>query len=102
MRSCPSAVGMILVLAVVLPVSLCAGIVTLDFEGFPDGTLLTNQYSGLTFTNATVLMAGISLNEFEFPPRSGVNVVSDNGAPILISFSTPVPSLPPFLPTPRR
>jgi len=62
----------------------------LDFEGFPDSTILTTQYAGLTFTNAIILSAGISLNEFEFPPYSGTSVVSDNGGPITIDFATPV------------
>jgi hypothetical protein len=65
---------------------------TLDFEGFPDSTVLTNQYAGLDFSNAIILTAGISLNEFEFPPHSGVNVASDNGGPITIDFSTPITS----------
>jgi hypothetical protein len=64
--------------------------ITIDFEGFPDSTILANQYPGLAFINAIVLTAGISLNEFEFPPHSGVNVASDNGGPILILFNTPV------------
>jgi len=64
--------------------------VTLNFEGFPDSTILTTQYPGLTFTNAIILTAGISLNEFEFPPRSGVNVVSDNNGPMTIDFSSPI------------
>ncbi len=63
---------------------------TITFEGFPDSTILTNQYPGVTFTNAIILTAGISLNEFEFPPHSGVNVVSDNGGPMTVDFSTPV------------
>jgi hypothetical protein len=62
----------------------------LDFEGFPDSTILTSQYAGLTFTNAIILTAGVSLNEFEFPPHSGVNVASDNGGPISISFDNPI------------
>jgi hypothetical protein len=62
----------------------------IDFEGLADSTILTNQYAGLTFTNAIILTAGISLNEFEFPPHSGSNVVSDNGGPITIDFATPV------------
>jgi len=62
----------------------------IDFEGFPDSTILTNQYGGLAFTNAIILTAGISLNEFEFPPHSGVNVASDNGGPISISFDGPI------------
>jgi len=61
----------------------------LDFEGFADSTLLTTQIPGVIFTNAIVLTAGISLNEFEFPPHSGVNVISDNGGPISVSFASP-------------
>jgi len=52
---------------------------TLDLEGFPDSTILGTQSPGVTFTNTIILSAGISLNEFEFPPHSGVNVVSHNG-----------------------
>lgn len=66
---------------------------TINFEGPPDSTIVTNQYAGLTFSNAIILTAGISLNEFEFPPNSGVNVLSDNGGPITITFATPVTSV---------
>src|ERR1022692_3582415 len=69
---------------------LSAGTVTLDFEGFPDSTPLTTQYPGLTFQNATILTAGIGLNELEFPPHSGTNVVFDDGGPISILFDGPV------------
>ena len=81
-----------LLLAVVLlfPVFLAAGNITIDFESFADGDVLTNQISGLTFTNTVVMTAGISLNEIDFPPHSGVNVVSDNGGPLGIVFNTPV------------
>jgi hypothetical protein len=66
--------------------------VTINFEGFPDSTVLTNQYPGLTFSNAIILSAGISLNEFELPPHSGSNVAFDNNAPIAIAFSASVTS----------
>jgi hypothetical protein len=66
------------------------GTVILDFESLSDGDPVTNQFPGLTFSNAIVLSAGISLNEFEFPPHSGVNVISDNGGPITIIFATPI------------
>jgi hypothetical protein len=69
-----------------------ANATTIGFEGFPDSNILTTQYPGLTFTNAIILTSGISLNEFEFPPRSGVNVVSDNNGPMTIDFSTPTTS----------
>ena len=66
--------------------------VALDFESFPDGTLLTNQYAGVVFSNAQILSAGASLNEQEAPPHSGVNVVSDDGGPMSLVFTTPVTS----------
>lgn len=61
-----------------------------SFDNFSDGDILTTEVPGLTFSNAIVLSAGISLNEFEFPPFSGSNVVSDNGGPITIIFDSPV------------
>jgi hypothetical protein len=46
---------------------------TLDFEGLNDGDVVTNQFAaqGVTISNGMVLTVGVSLNEFEFPPRSG-------------------------------
>jgi hypothetical protein len=64
-----------------------------SFDNLTDGDLVTNQYPSLTFTNTIVFSAGISLNEFEFPPHSESNVASDNGGPITILFSTPVTSV---------
>lgn len=75
-----------------VPSSLVAGQVVIDFEGFPDSTILTNQYPGVTFTNAIVLTVGISLNEFEFPPDSGVNVASDNGGAMTLTFASTITS----------
>ncbi len=69
---------------------LLANSITIDFEGFPDSTILTTQYPGLTFSDATILSAGISLNEFEFPPASGTNVVFDDGGPMSVSFASPI------------
>ena len=87
MRSC--AVALLLFVAAV---PLTAGSVTLTFEGFPDSTILTAQYPGVTFTNAIILTAGISLNEFEFPPYSGVNVASDDNGPMSITFASTISS----------
>jgi len=75
-----------------LSISLPARAGTISFEGLPDSTILTNQYLGLTFTNAIVLSTGIGVNEFEFPPHSGTNVASDNNGPLSIIFSGPVSS----------
>jgi hypothetical protein len=66
------------------------GAVTLNFEGLAEWTSVTNQYAGVTFSGATVLTAGMSLNELEFPPFSGVNVVLDSGGPITGQFTIPV------------
>jgi hypothetical protein len=85
LRSCAVA---LLLLATAVP--LAAGSITLDFEGFPDSTILTTQYPGVTFTNAIILSAGISLNEFEFPPHSGVNVASDNTGPMTLTFASTI------------
>jgi len=60
------------------------------FEGLLDSTILTNQYAGATFGNAIILGAGITLNEFEFPPHSASNTASDNGGPMTILFSSPL------------
>lgn len=67
-----------------------ASLVSYDFESFDDLTPLSGQISGLTFTNATVLKAGFSLNELSFPPNSGANVVFDDGGAITIDFDQPV------------
>ena len=70
----------------------------IDFETFPggapitDSTPITTQFPGLTFTNTTVITAGITLNEFEDPPHSGTNVAFDDGGPLSISFATPITS----------
>lgn len=64
----------------------------ITFEGISDSTTVTTQFPGLVFSNATAITAGISLNEFEFPPRSGSNVVIDEGSPLSISFTAPAQS----------
>lgn len=63
------------------------GTLVINFESFLDSDAITNQLPGLTFTNTTVLTAGIGLNEIDFPPQSGTNLVFDSGGPITISFS---------------
>lgn len=73
-----------------LPAMLSAAPIFLDFEALSDLETVTTQFPDLTFTNTVALQAGISLNEFEFPPASGTLVVSDNFGPIEIAFATPV------------
>ncbi len=64
--------------------------ILVNFDGLSDNDIVTNQFAGLIFSNAIILTAGISLNEFEFPPHSDLNVISDNGGPISILFASPV------------
>jgi hypothetical protein len=68
----------------------------LDFEGFADLTVISDQYAsqGVTFTGATILNAGGSLNSAQFPPRSGKGVLFDwdlqFGGTMTVNFTTPV------------
>jgi hypothetical protein len=75
---------------IVLPGRLFAAPIVIDFDTLGDLGSVTSQFAGLTFSNATVLTAGSSLNEFEFPPRSGSNVLFDDGGAISIDFTTPI------------
>src|SRR5437867_13378164 len=79
-------------LALVAPIHPAQAI-TSDFEDFLDSTPLTTQVSGLTFSKATVITAGISLNESAFPPHSGTDVVFDAGGQLRIDFNTPQASV---------
>jgi hypothetical protein len=69
---------------------MAASPIVIDLEGLADGDVLANQIPGMTFTNATILTAGISLNEFELPPASGLKVAFDAYGPIRIDFSSPL------------
>jgi hypothetical protein len=64
----------------------------IDFEGLEDSISVTNQYSGfgVVFSNTTVIKAGLSLNESEFPPYSGTNVAFDDGGFMTLMFSVPM------------
>lgn len=72
-----------------------------DFEGIADNTSLVNQLMGLTFTDATVFTAGISLNDIDFPPHSGTNVVASGTTgggtgTLSLVFSAPLSSFDAF------
>lgn len=73
-----------------LPSRAFSAPITIDFETLSDFDPVTTQFTGVTFSDATVLTAGSSLNELEFPPHSGTNVVFDEVGPISISFVSPV------------
>jgi hypothetical protein len=66
----------------------------LDFESVEDlfgtGVVVDNQFAGdgVVFANTIALTAGLSLNELDFPPRSGVTAVSDFGGAMRIDFTS--------------
>lgn len=62
----------------------------LNFDGVKDGVSVTNQFAGLLFANATVITAGVTLNELEFPPHSENKVVFNDGGAMSINFLPPV------------
>jgi len=88
----PKSAALLGLLLAVSPVLRAASVV-IDFESFNSLDSITNQIPGLTFTDATILTAGVTLNEAEFPPYSGVNVVLDDGGPMTIAFDTPTDSV---------
>ena len=57
----------------------------------PKGNLPALDTGG-EFTNATVLQSVASLNEAEYPPKSGTKVVCDIGGPMRVVFSQPIKS----------
>lgn len=89
MRSVQCLLILLLLVLISKPVAAQSG--GRDFENFDDGAAIT-QYANLVFANSTVIASGISLNELEFPPHSGSNVVFDDGGPMTITFNGTVSS----------
>jgi hypothetical protein len=90
----PAFIVLLFLFSGLLPKATRADSLTIDFENLSDSTLVGSTYasSGVIFTNAVILTAGFSLNESDFPPNSGSNVVGDNGGPITLTFLTPISS----------
>ena len=66
--------------------------VVLDFEGLAEGSSVGTAYKtahGVSFSGATILVAGGSLNS-PYIPRSGANVVYDQTGAIEATFDKPV------------
>ncbi len=79
---------------VLLAACVCMGwnqafgaITTIGFDDLASGTVVTNQYSGVSFTGAEVLTEGTSLNS-TYPPVSVPNVVYDYQTGIITATST--------------
>jgi hypothetical protein len=68
--------------------------ITLDFENLSDSTVIGSSYAlnGVTLSGGVIATAGISLNDFDFPPNSGTSVAIDATGPINLSFTTPISS----------
>jgi hypothetical protein len=81
--------GCVVFLATMLS-PLSSGAATVNFEQFSDGQFVTSQIGGLTLSNAVILEAGNSLNEFDFPPRSGIKVLSDAGGVLSALFDSDI------------
>lgn len=80
----------VLVAALTIPSRSFADPISINFDSLSEFDPVTTQLPGLTFSNATVLTSGSSLNDIEFPPHSGQNVIFDDGGPMSIAFSSPV------------
>jgi hypothetical protein len=78
---------------IVAGVPPCSGTEIIDFDQLADSELVTTRFAGLIFASAIVLQSGVTDNEFEFPPVSPPNVISDVGGPISIQFGIPVYSV---------
>jgi hypothetical protein len=67
-----------------------ASAAVISFDDLSDGDVISTQYADVTFTNAIALSAGMSLDESEFPPRSGTTVAGSVGGSMRIDFSRPM------------
>lgn len=84
-----SLVSTFLFVVLSLPATLWADQL-LTFEGFADMTVLTTQYAGINFQGATILSKGGSLNDYDFPPHSGINVIYNPTGPMQLVFATAI------------
>jgi hypothetical protein len=68
----------LLALFTILALAPQASAALIDFESLAVDEFVTDQFAaeGATFGNAVTLVAGISLNEIDFPPSSGTHVIS--------------------------
>lgn len=66
---------------------IATNVQTVDFESLIDGDPL-GETDGITFVGFVAASAGITLNEFEVPPRSGLNVALNDAPEVSIHFGT--------------
>ena len=87
MRMLRSALLVAALAFIATPVS--AAPILIDFESLTEGDT-PSLLSGVTFDSAMVLTAGSSLNEIEFPPTSGLNVVFNLLSELRLDFTDAV------------
>jgi hypothetical protein len=80
-KSIENGLRVLVALALLLIGAAPSSAALIDFESLADLESVTNQFSsdGVVFANAVTLTAGVSLNEFDFPPSSGTKVISGLG-----------------------
>jgi hypothetical protein len=82
----------LLTLSIVMaPRAARATTIPFDFESFAEFDMPTDLGDGVTLGHAVVLAsydAGV-LNELDFPPHSGINLVSDADGPLTIDLAMP-------------
>jgi hypothetical protein len=64
----------------------------LTFEELEDLQPVNHFYPGVVFTNAVAHAAGLSLNEAEVPPASGITAALNDGGSVTIMWESPVTS----------
>lgn len=76
--------------ATLIVASASASSAVIDFEAFNDNFTLTDEVPGLAFAGGTVLTAEVGLNEFDYPPVSGTNVLAALNGTLLVEFGEQV------------
>jgi hypothetical protein len=96
-RSMPkfTAVLRAIIVLVILRSASNAALVTIDFDGMSDGLSASGLYTsnGVTISSGSIAVSGLfggSLNEMEFPPRSGEGVFLNDSDTTIFTFSTPI------------
>lgn len=88
MRIFRSALFVITLAACATPAA--AAPILIDFESLNEFDDVTTQFDadGIVFSGAQVLVAGSSLNEFDFPPVSGFQAALDGAGGMRVDFAT--------------
>jgi PEP-CTERM motif-containing protein len=89
----PLRLALLATVLAVLSSPLQAATIVIDFESLNEGDFVGGLLGpDVTFSNASILTAGSSLNELEFPPQSGTNVAVDTGGAMRLDFAAPISS----------